>query len=84
MQHIDVKIGAVGDPPLFPELKSRIICEGKIHHCAILEAGMESGKCSMAFYVTLPDDHLVIVQMSTDMLLTIAGAAHGAVERFKK
>lgn len=76
--HVRIKIGAVGDPPLFPEFKPD--AEATLTGVCILEKGMESGSVSMAFLVEGAGKKLTL-QLSASMLLAIAGAVRGACER---
>jgi len=80
--HVKIQIGAVGDPKLFPEMEGKVAVEGRVEHVGILEKGTESGATSLFIYITLPDESIVCAQMTASMLLSIAGAVRGAVERF--
>ncbi len=84
MQTIEVRVGAVGDPVLFPEFEQRIDANGDILAMGIIEKGTESGKTSVAFFVRTQtlDADLICCQMSSGMLLNLAAAVRGAVERF--
>jgi hypothetical protein len=79
-QAITIRIGAVGDPPIFPEHSKAT--EGKIIGVSILEKGMESGKTSVGIFVET-DGKKSCVQLSADMLNGINSAVRGAVERFE-
>lgn len=81
-QHVNIQIGALGDPKLFPELEGKTVEEGIVTHVGILEHGMESEASSLMIYFTMQDGSLVYAQMSASMMLAIAGAVRGAVERF--
>ena len=81
-QHINIQIGAVGDPKLFPELEGKVSVEGEINHIGILEKGMSGGGSSLIIYMTLQGGRIAYAQMSATMFLSIAGAVRGAVERF--
>src|SRR5262245_37404774 len=74
MNPINVKIGAVGDPPLFPELGPKMVFEGEITHVGILQEGTTRGECSLGFNIQLPDGRYVFAQMTAGMLIMIAAA----------
>jgi hypothetical protein len=82
MNHVTVKISAVGDPPAFPEIKPDL--PGECRHVAILEAGTTSGATSMGMIIHLPEGRTAFIQFTAGMFLTIAGAVKGAVDRFGK
>jgi hypothetical protein len=88
MQSLELKIHALGDPPIFPELNDKIAFGGELTHVAILERGMVSGACSLCLYVKITshpdpaDGRYVWVQMGSGMLQMIASALKGANERF--
>lgn len=83
-QHVEICINAVGDPKSFPELEGRVDHEGTLTHVAILEAGTMSGKVSLCLFIKLPNGHYVMTQTTANILLSLAGATRGAVERFTK
>jgi hypothetical protein len=81
--HMTIKIGAVGDPPLYPEIGQLVQDHSVIESVGILEAGMQSGKTSLSFNVKLTNGRYVVAEMSAGMFLQLAGAVRGAVERFE-
>ncbi len=82
MQHIDIRISEVGDPPLFPELQEFVKAEAVITHCGILDQGTQSGKASLMFYFQMPDGSCVTAQMTAAMLHGLNSAVLGAEQRF--
>lgn len=79
-----IRINEVGDPPSFPELSGKLAHEGRLQHVAILQGGMESGRTSVSFFVTLPDGKVVLAQLSADLLKGVVSAINGAEERWKE
>lgn len=77
--HVDIRIGAVVDPPLWPELNPE---PAELVGVGILEKGMESGSCSAALFFRTRDGKAHIAQLSASMLRAIGCAAQGAKERF--
>lgn len=51
--------------------------EGTITKAFILQGGMESGKTSVSFQISMPDGKQVIVQTSGDLLRGLVGAISG-------
>ena len=80
-QPLTIRIGAVGDPPLFPDVT--LSGSGNVTSVAILEQGMENGSTSVALYVTTDAGAIIFVDISAAMLLGIAAAVAGAVQRFE-
>jgi len=77
--HVDIRIGAVGDPPLFPEVSSE---DGQLVGLGILERGTTAGTTSCYLLIKLPNGRHVNAQLTGKMLLGIAGAVQGAMARF--
>jgi len=77
--HIDIRIGAVGDPPLFPEINSG---PAKLVGVCLLQAGMTSGRTSAAFIFETPDGKHYTAELSAQMAVCIGSAARGAMQRF--
>ena len=77
-----IRIARRGDKKLlFPELKPTM--QGEITHAGILEGGMVSGKTSIGLVGKTIDGQYAFMEMSADMLQSLAAAARGAEERFK-
>lgn len=79
MQHLNIKIGAVGDPVLFPE--HRPSCDAQLHGIGVLEKGTEDGRCAVAFMIDV-NGQKSILQMTARMFLAAAGIVRGTTERF--
>lgn len=79
-QAITIKIGALGDGPIFPE--HRDAQDATILGFAILEQGMQSGKTSCGFFFE-SQGKKYFAQLSNDMMQSLASAACGADERFR-
>lgn len=80
MYHVNVKIGAVGDPPLFPEYRDA--AEAELVAVAILEKGMQSGNASAGLFFKSDKGEIFVAQISASMLHTLGCGARGAKERF--
>lgn len=80
MTHITIRIGAVGDPVLFPELKPD--SEGELIAVGILEQGMTSGNTSIMLFIEHPDG-LTTLQLSARVFESLASAVRGAMQRFE-
>lgn len=80
MQHVNVIINRVGDPPSLPNI--RPIAEVEILHVVVLEKGMASGAASITFVMTQLDGKHLVSTMSAGMFQVISGAIAGAEKRF--
>ncbi len=78
MKPVDLRVIRTIDPPPFPELSEKVVCSSEIDKVAILQAGMQSGKSSIAFLITLPTGDVVFAEMSAAILDMIHGASVGA------
>lgn len=78
--HLNIKVGAVGDPVLFPEHVPYYTAS--LHGIAILEKGTEDGRCSVALMIDCNGQKSVL-EMTARMFLAAAGCVKGATERFK-
>lgn len=81
MPHCNIKIGAVGDPVLFPEHAGKTI-EATLAGMGILENGTKDGRCACGIYGQMPDGKMVWIQVTARMFLGMAAAVRGATERF--
>jgi len=79
-QTIQIKISALGDPPIFTEHKDAI--DAKIIVFSILEGGMQSGKTSCGIFFEM-DGKKGFAQLSAEMFESLSAAVRGAVERFE-
>jgi hypothetical protein len=79
--HCDVRIGAKGSPPLFPEFEGLCV-NAELAGFGILEGGMDSGKCSTGIFVRLEDGKIAVVELSAALFVAMAGAVKGAQQRF--
>lgn len=79
--NITIKIGAIGDPCLFPHIKPKLVAQ--ITGVGILEAGMVGGGTSLMFLADSPHGY-VAMEVSAAMLDTINAAAQGACARFRE
>lgn len=80
MIHLDIKVCAVGDPPAFPECQP---CQvGRLVGVAILQAGLQSGKTSVALMIKNEDGSFTAAETSAALFGAAAGAVAGAQERF--
>ena len=80
MIHLNIKIGATGEPPLFPECQP--ITNGEISGMAILQAGMQSGKTSVSFIIRNANGTYTHAQLSASLFMAAAAAVQGAQRRF--
>ena len=78
---LTIRIGAVGDPPLFPGIMST--ATGECFAVGILEKGMASGATSVSLHIVTDNGSIIFVEMSAGMVSGIAGAVAGAVRRFE-
>lgn len=78
--HLNISIGAVGDPPLFPEFKPD--SEAEIYAVGILQSGTTKGRVSAGILIEdgLGKKHLI--QISGHLLIALAGAVRAAQRRF--
>ena len=79
MLSIPVRIGALGDPVLFPEHAEAK--DASVLGFCILEGGMVSGKAAVALIVEV-DGKKGCVQMSAAMFHSLNSAVLGAEQRF--
>lgn len=77
--HVDIRIGKVGDHPLWPEINP---APAKLIGCGILEKGMQSGSASAALIFQTEDGTHHIAELSASMLRALGAAANGAKQRF--
>jgi len=81
MHHVEVKIGALGDPPLFPLHAKEKLIEGELQTVGVLEAGTTNGNTSL--YCTVRTNAgRVCFQLTLAMLQNITAIATGADKRF--
>lgn len=82
MLDLDIRIVGVGDRPPFPDL----IDSPEVHLDAavVLEAGMASGKPSVALVLTLPDGSKAIAQTSLAIIDGLAATGRGAAQRWEE
>ena len=79
----DIRIQAKSDQdkgPLFPEISPKQ--NGKIIKMGILEAGMASGKTSVALIMEMDDGTHIAAETSAAIFLGMAAAVRGACQRF--
>jgi hypothetical protein len=77
-----LKLSAIGDQPLFPELTPLTDGPATLTHVGILQAGMVSGKTSLALCVQGPDGRYWVAELSADMLRFLVAAVTGAERRW--
>lgn len=66
------------------ELDPQYIAEGQIKQAAIMEAGMQSGKDSVAFDIVVEGEKKhIVVQTSVALLEGLLSAAKGAGQRWR-
>lgn len=83
MNHVEIKIGALGDPPLFPLRAKEKLIEGELQTIGVLEAGTQSGNTSL-FCTVHTTQGRVCFQLTLAMLQNITGIATGADQRFQE
>lgn len=83
MHHIEVKIGAVGDPPLFPQHAKEKLIKGELQTVGVLENGTVQGNTSL-FCTVKTKEARVCFELTLSMLQHINGIATGADQRFKE
>lgn len=79
MVGVTIKIGAVGDPPLFPDPKVR---RAMITGVGILEKGTQKGKTSISLVFEDLDGCRYSAQLAATLWEGISAALKGAKERF--
>lgn len=77
-QQVDIRIVRRNDPPPFAELAEKEAVETGITRMCVLEGGMKSGKASVVLLADLPNGAVAFMEMSADMLESLAAAARGA------
>lgn len=83
MHHVEVKIGALGDPPLFPLHAKEKLISGTLATVGVLEHGTTNGNTSL-YCTVVTKDGRVCFQMTLAMFQNINGIATGADKRFKE
>jgi len=83
MHHVEIKIGAVGDPPLFPQHSQENLISGTLETVGVLERGTVNGNTSL-FCTVKTKEGRVCFQMTLAMFEWIHGIATGADKRFKE
>jgi hypothetical protein len=78
--HVTVRIGAVGDPVLFPDLK--VAGQAELVGLGILAKGTAKGNCSATLLLKTADGVIHACEMTANMLITLGASARGAKERF--
>lgn len=84
MIEFSVAAHAVGDPPLWPDADvDRLVhLPGPPTSLAVVEAGMGSGRSSVALRVALPDGTPLIIEWSLALFVAAARTAAAMAERW--
>ena len=83
MHHLQIKIGALGDPPLFPLHANERLVEGELQTVGVLESGTTSGNTSL-YCTVITNECRICFQMTLAMLHQIHAIATGADQRFRE
>ncbi len=72
--HVNIRIGAVGDPQLFPEFSGCI--PALLVGVGIIEKGTQQGHCAAGlFFKDTESEKVFVVEMTASMLMTLGAGA---------
>lgn len=78
MTMLDIKILRVGDAAPMDGIDPSTVIEARVDTAYLIESGMQSGRPSVAFTMTLPDGRIVFAETTLRLLNGLMHAAHGA------
>lgn len=78
----EMRVVDLGSPVAYPEVQGKTIHNCELSRGAVLQAGMESGRASVAFLIDLPDGSVAFVQTSARNFEMIAAIVRGACQKW--
>lgn len=84
MPELKIRIGRVGDPPLFPELAARLVGRLEFVGAGVLEGGMASGRTSVGFMLADENGNVYLAETSAALVDCLDAAIKGAEIRWAR